>query len=505
MDFISECEKAIKKLLKISRNFNSTAILGTPYYKDDLYNSLLVIKKGEIAGIYCKKFLPNYSVFDEKRYFKSGNQPLLIEINGIKIGFSICEDIWHPDGWERLYALSGAGILVSINASPYHIGKYQYKETFLKARAEDNLAYVVYVNMVGGQDELIFDGRSLVISPEGEIITRLKSFEEDVVTVTLEIEKIKRKRLLDTRLREKESESLSVVYLKDSRKLPCFKGKVEENLSGEAEIYKALTTGIRDYIHKNGFKKVLVGLSGGIDSSLTACLAVDALGKKNVIGVFMPSEFTSQESKEDAELLAKNLGIELYNYPITQVFALFRKVLSFEEFNVADENLQARLRANILFYLSNKLGALVLATSNKSEAAVGYTTIYGDMAGGFAPLKDVYKTWVYKLAKYRNSIKPVIPERIFQKAPSAELRANQTDQDTLPPYEILDEILQLYIEEGLSESEIIERGFDKKTVKKVLKMIKIAEFKRKQAPIGPKITSRAFGKDWRMPVTSHFL
>ncbi|WP_038058015.1 NAD+ synthase [Thermodesulfobacterium hydrogeniphilum] len=507
LDFILECQKTLKELLEMSQNLNSIGVIGTPYYENDLFNALILIYKGNIIGKYYKCYLPNYSVFDEKRYFKKGNRPVLLNLNNIKIGFSICEDIWYPDGWERLYASLGAEVFISINASPYHVGKYQFKENFLKARAEDNIAYLVYINMVGAQDELVFDGRSLIIDPEGNIIARLKAFEEDIQTVSLEISKVERKRLINIRLREIQfmEDSVDIINLKNKRNiLENKKGGIEKNPEFEEEIYKAIITGIRDYVYKNEFKKVVLGLSGGIDSSLVACLAVDALGKENVIGVFMPSQFTSKESKEDVEELVRNLEISFYIYSIDKIFEIFRDILNFPNFTVADENLQARIRANILFYLSNKLGALVLSTSNKSESAVGYTTIYGDMAGGFSPLKDVYKTWVYKLAQYRNSIKPDIPERVFKKPPSAELKPDQTDQDTLPPYEILDKILQLFIEEGLSEKEIIQRGFKKEIVNKVFKMIKIAEFKRKQAPIGPKITSRAFGKDWRMPITSKF-
>ncbi len=507
-EFILECEKALKRLIEFSKKLESVAIIGMPYYENDLFNALVLIYKGEIIGKYYKCFLPNYSVFDEKRYFKKGDKALLLDLNGIKIGFSICEDIWYPDGWERVYASLGAEVLISINASPYHIGKYQFKENFLKARAEDNLCFLAYVNMTGAQDELVFDGRSIIIDPEGNIITRLKAFEEDVKIVTIDTRKVKKKRLLDIRLREifYQKSNIELVKLRVKEKVSKrFEGIIEKNLKEKEEIYRAIITGIKDYVKKNGFKKVVLGLSGGIDSSLVACMAVDALGKENVIGVFMPSEFTSKESKEDVEELVKNLKIPLYVYPINEIFEVFRRSLGCTEFTVADENLQARIRANILFYLSNKLGALVLSTSNKSETAVGYTTIYGDMAGGFAPLKDVYKTWVYELAKYRNSTKPTIPERIFKKPPTAELKPDQTDQDTLPPYEILDKILYLFLEKGFSKDEIIETGINEKIVEKVFKMIKISEFKRKQAPIGPKVTSRAFGKDWRMPVTSKFL
>lgn len=504
LDFIEICHKALEELLNFSAKVDSLAVIGMPYYDGDLYNALLVLGKGKILGVYKKTFLPNYSVFDEKRYFKAGKEPLILEINGYKIGFSICEDIWHPDGWERFYAFSGCEILVTINASPYHKDKYEFKETFLKARAEDNIAYVVYVNMVGAQDELVFDGRSLVVDPEGKILARAKAFAEDLLIVSLDINNVRRKRLLDVRLREGEEKEKRVVSLSSMPKRERVPPRVEESPKDEEELYNAITLAIKDYTEKNFFKKVVIGLSGGIDSSLVACLAADALGKEKVVGVFMPSEFSSKESKEDVVELVNNLKIQFLEYPISTIYKAYLEELVSKDLTVAEENLQARIRANILFYLSNRYGWLVLSTSNKSESAVGYGTIYGDMAGGFAPIKDLYKTMVYKLAHYRNSIKPDIPERVFTKAPSAELRPNQTDQNTLPPYDILDKILKLYIEEGLSFRDILKHNFEEETVKKVIEMIKKAEYKRKQTPIGPKLTKRAFGKDWRMPIINGF-
>ncbi len=519
-DFLDETLYQLEELKKFSRNLNSVAIIGLPFFDGfSLFNSAVVIKQGNTLGIYHKHYLPNYSVFDEKRYFFPGDTPVILELNFCKIGISICEDIWHPEGLERLYALSGAEILLNINASPYYTGKSEFKLNFLKARAEDNLAYLVYVNLTGAQDELVFDGRSFVISPDGSILAKGKVFEEDAFVITLNTNHIKNLRLLDPRLRETPFYSsqneppcfpfVQNLKIEDPRNLPEFKGKISEEPGFEEEIYKALITGLKDYFFKNGFRKAVLGLSGGIDSSLTACIAVDALGAENVLAIFMPSEFTSRESYEDARELAKNLNINLIELPITQVFnsykILFKEKLGYEDFSVADENIQARIRANFLFYLSNKEGYLVLSTSNKSESATGYTTIYGDMAGGFAPIKDVYKTLVYKLARYRNSVNPVIPERIFKKPPTAELKPGQRDQDVLPPYEVLDEILRLYLEEGKGMEEIAERIGDKGVVEKVLKMIRKAEYKRKQAPIGTKITKRAFGKDWRMPVTNAFV
>ncbi len=498
--FLKDCKEKLEELIDFSKELRSLAVVGMPYYEGDLYNSLVVVGRGRLLGFYHKTFLPNYSVFDEKRYFRRGEKPLMISVNGVKLGFSVCEDIWHPDGWERYYALCGAEVLININASPYYAGKYQLKESFLRARAQDNLAYVVYTNLVGGQDDLVFDGRSVIIDPEGELILRAPAFEESVRTVSLPLEKVRSKRLMDLRLRERSVECLSFLKIEDERELPYLKGSVEKNPTGEKEIYQALVLGLRDYFFKSGFKKAVVGISGGIDSALTACLSVDALGKERTVGVFMPSPFTSQESKEYASELADNLGIELLVYPIENVFDAYRELLESKGIELAEENLQARIRANILFYLSNKYNWLVLSTSNKSESAVGYTTIYGDMAGGFAPIKDVYKTMVYRLARYRNSLKPDIPEGLFVRPPTAELRPNQTDQDTLPPYEVLDQILTLYIEEGFSLEEIIRRGFDRATVEKVISMLRKAEYKRKQAPIGTKINKRSFNGDWRMPV-----
>mgnify|MGYP001773146572 CR=1 FL=1 len=509
-DFLRDCEKYLRELLSASRELSSACIIGLPLCKDYLYNAALLIYKGECPGYYFKRHLPQYGVFDEKRYFKEGKEIFLFAINDVKIGVSICEDIWYPSGVERFYALSGAEAIISLNASPYHIGKYEFKENFLKARAEDNQCYVVYVNMVGGQDDLVFDGRSLVISPSGKIIARCKAFEEDLLVVSLKREKVISERLFERRLKEERpKEALLYKELNLEKEVPCLEGRISENPKEEEEIYSALKLALRDYFYKNGFRGIVLGLSGGVDSALTAVLAVDALGKERVTALFMPSEFTSQESYEDAKELARNLEIPLIEIPITEIFKsyreTFKKRLGFEDFTVAEENLQARIRANLLFYLSNREGQLVLSTSNKSEAATGYTTIYGDMAGGFAPLKDVYKTMVYRLASYRNSLSPVIPERILKKAPSAELRPGQTDQDTLPPYEILDEILKLHLEEGLTPEEIVKKGFEERTVQKVFYMLKRAEYKRKQAPLGPKITKRAFGRDYRMPVTNGYL
>ena len=510
LDFVKACMEAVKELGRRTKDVEALIVVGTPYYDGDLYNSLLVLYKGEVIGVYHKSRLPNYSVFDEVRYFREGREPLLVEVNGHKLGFSICEDIWYPDEVERFTVLSGAEVVVNINASPYHIEKHRFREVFVRARAEDNICFVVYANLVGGHDELVFDGRSMVVDPLGNVIGRAKAFEEDLLTLSLDLEEVRRRRLLDLRWRNASKEvepAEPVIYLELPQKPPV-EPRVEKSPQEEEEIYLALVLGTRDYVRKNGFEKAVVGLSGGMDSSLTACVAVDALGRENVMGVFMPSRFSSEESFEDARELAKNLGIEFHTVPIDEAFGAYLREITPAfgelEFDTADENLQARIRANILFYISNKFGYMVLSTSNKSESATGYTTIYGDMAGGFAPLKDVYKTTVYRIARYRNSLQPVIPERVFKKPPSAELRPGQTDQDTLPPYEVLDPILKLFVEENASVEEIIKKGFDRDTVLKVVEMVRKAEYKRKQAPIGIKITPRAFGKDWRMPVINRF-
>lgn len=509
-DFLRDCVKYLEKLKEASREIPSPFIVGLPLWQEVLYNSAILFHQGEIKGIYHKEHLPQYGVFDEKRYFAKGKESLLFDINGVKIGVTLCEDIWYPSGPERAYVLSGAHIILSLNASPYTYEKFTFKENFLKARAQDNQCYVVYVNLVGAQDDLVFDGRSLIIDPHGKVLAQAKAFEEDFLIVSLPLSKVENSRLLEPRLKEESfSDILPTAEIKLLNPYPYYEGKIEENPKEEAEIYLAIKLALRDYCHKNNFKGAILGLSGGIDSALTLVLAVDALGKEKVKALFMPSKFTSKESYEDAQALAKNLGIELLEISIDPIFDTYleelRKGLPYKDFTVAEENLQARIRANLLFYVSNREGYLVLATSNKSEAATGYGTIYGDMAGGFAPLKDVYKTWVYRLARYRNSLSPVIPERIFRKAPSAELRPGQTDQDTLPPYGLLDEILRLHLEEGLTPEEIVERGLAPEMVMRILKMLKNSEFKRQQTPPGPKITKRTLGSDYKMPITCGYV
>ena len=486
-----------EKLKEYSKNIDSVIVVGFVREEKAVYNSLGVLFKGEVLGFYDKRFLPNYNVFDEKRYFKSGEKDLTININDIRCGFSICEDIWYPDGTERQDVLKGAEVLININASPYALKKQDFKENFLKARASDNLCFLVYTNLVGANDELVFNGESLVIGPKGDTIAKAKAFEEDILHVSLDIKEVFTKRRTDLRWQEvcrPINSNISINISKNQR----YDNTILLSLSKEEELIKAITLSIKDFFEKQGFSKAILGLSGGIDSALVLYLAVLALGKENVKAVYMPTVFNKEESYKDAKALCENLGVELSVFPIEDIRNIYEKTLSYGNFDIADENLQARIRANILFYISNKENRIVLSTSNKSESAVGYTTIYGDMAGGFSPIKDLYKTEVYEIAYFINKDKEIIPKNIIERPPSAELRPNQKDQDTLPPYDVLDKILWLLIEEYKDKEDITE--FDKEIVEKVYDMLLKAEYKRKQAPIGPKLHERAFGIGWRYPI-----
>ncbi len=511
--FIKANLKALEKIAQESRKIIS--IVGFVDWQEDLYNAAAVLLDGKVLAKYHKNYLPNYGVFDEVRYFQRGNEITILNINGYKIGMSICEDIWYPENPINIQAIEGAELVININASPYHIEKTKEREDLLKVRARDNSIAIAYVNLVGGQDELVFDGNSMVVGPDGSFLAKGEAFEEELLICDIDFDSIFRQQLKDQRLRNlrysyKREEKVKEVFIDFSfkEKVQPIPQKISLDITEIEEIYRALVLGVRDYIHKNGFEKVVIGLSGGIDSSLTAVIAADALGKENVKGVLMPSQFTSKESIEDALELAENLGIETFTFPIKEIFDEYMKILSpvFEgyEWDTTEENLQARIRGNLLMALSNKFGWIVLATGNKSEMSVGYATLYGDMVGGFAVLKDVYKTRVYELAEYRNSISPVIPKRVLEKPPSAELRPNQKDEDELLPYPILDEIIKLYVEDDLPVEDIVKRGFDKKSVEKVIRMIDRNEYKRRQAPIGIRITKRAFGKDRRMPITNKF-
>jgi len=467
--------------------------------KNSLYNAAAIIYQGKIQGIYHKMKLPNYGVFDEIRYFKPGQEPLVFSYGKNIFGVNICEDIWHIDGPARLQAKLGAGLIFNINASPYHAGKNKEREEIVKCEAEANRISIAYTNLIGGQDELVFDGSSMVIDGKGKIISRAESFKEDLLILDLEI----------ARKTAKPAQKVIKIADKIPEKIrPILIKKEASPKERVAEIYQALALGLEDYVAKNGFKQVVIGLSGGIDSALVAVLASDALGKENVTGVFMPSRYSSRDSEVDARELAKNLGIELLNVSIEQIYKMYLMVLeprfAGREKNIAEENIQARARGNILMALSNKFGWLVLTTGNKSEMSTGYATLYGDMAGGFAVIKDVPKILVYKLAKYRNSLVDVIPQRIFTKEPTAELRPHQKDQDSLPPYEVLDPILKAYVEEDKELEKIVALGFDREIVTKVLKLVDKSEYKRRQAPPGIKITPKAFGRDRRMPITNGY-
>jgi NAD+ synthase (glutamine-hydrolysing) len=514
--FIEANLKAIKTIAKATSSI--AVLVGFVDKKEDIFNAAALLHNRKIVDSYYKTFLPNYGVFDEDRYFKAGTENFIFTLESIPIGPSICEDLWYPGDPIRTQALyGGAELIVNISSSPYHAGKSAFREKMISTRASDNLAIVAYCNLVGGQDELVFDGGSVIFDQKGDLIVRGKQFEEDLVLADLDMESVFRMRLHDPRIRRErfseEEKSLKKIELPDRglrpRKPPIPK-RDNKPLDRFAEIYAALVLGTGDYVRKNGFQRVLIGLSGGIDSALTAAIAVDALGKKGVVGVAMPSQFSSKESLEDAKLLAKNLGIKLLTIPITDVFQAYLKTLapSFKGLkpNVTEENIQARIRGNILMALSNKLGWLVLTTGNKSEMSVGYCTLYGDMAGGYAVLKDVPKTLVYELARYKNKKegKSIITKNVMVKAPSAELRPNQKDEDSLPPYPILDPILQAYVEEDKGLEDIAKMGFKEGMIKEVIQMVDRNEYKRRQSPPGVKITHRALGKDRRLPVTNKY-
>ncbi|MBK5282607.1 MAG: NAD+ synthase [Nitrospiraceae bacterium] len=480
-----------------------------------LYNAAAVIADQKLITTYCKWYLPNYGVFDESRYFHPGRRLPLIRLRGTVVGVNICEDVWLPEGPTRFQAAAGAEIIVNISASPFHLGKSRVREQMLATRARENGVVLTYTNVVGGQDELVFDGNSVILDHQGEVIARGKAFEEDLIVADLNMESVARarrtgrKNLLPRLVASAVkvyTVSLPAVQKTRVRTVP----DVTAVLDQLEEVYRALTLGVRDYVRKNGFTRVVIGLSGGVDSALTAVLAVDAVGAENVWGLFMPSPYTSRDSHEDAAELGTRLAISVRTIPITTLFDRYRHALA-ETFagrasDTTEENLQARIRGNLLMAFSNKFGHLVLTTGNKSEMSVGYATLYGDMAGGFAVIKDVPKTMVYDLARLRNlsGTTPVIPKRTLDRPPTAELRPNQKDEDSLPPYEILDPILQAYVEADRSLEEIVETGYDRTTVVRVMAMVDGSEYKRRQAPIGIKITQRALGKDRRMPITNGY-
>jgi NAD+ synthase (glutamine-hydrolysing) len=481
-----------------------------------MYNAAAFLAEGRVATTYCKRFLPNYGVFDESRYFHPGRRVSVIAFKGVTLGLNICEDMWVPDGPTRAQAQAGAQIIVNINASPFHVGKRRVREQMLATRARDHGVIVSYTNLVGGQDELVFDGNSMLVDQEGELIARGKAFEPDLIVADLDAAAVSRARMAQRARRWRDGNPKGTVnrVAVGRQVLPSRRSLLVPEISPpqplEEEAYRALVLGVRDYVRKNGFQRVVIGLSGGIDSALTAAIAVDALGAQNVLGVFMPSPYTSRESGEDTQELVRRLQMELKSLPITGLFGAYLRALkrSFRgrDRDITEENLQARIRGNLLMALSNKFGYLVLTTGNKSELSVGYATLYGDMAGGFAVIKDVPKTMVYALARWRNERDetPVIPKRIFDRPPTAELRPGQKDEDSLPPYAMLDPILRAYVEEDRSPDEIAALGYDRKTVRRVVALVDRSEYKRRQAPIGIKITHRAFGKDRRMPITNRY-
>jgi NAD+ synthase (glutamine-hydrolysing) len=496
--FVEDNLNAIEQIAKASQDIIS--VVGYVDKKDkNLYNAAAVISDGRIKNFYHKILLPNYGVFDEKRYFAAGATQGIFEASGVIFAVNICEDIWHEEGPFLRQVEAGAKLILNINASPYYAGKVSQREKLITGQARSKEAVIVYTNLVGGQDELVFDGQSMVVSQNGSIITRGAAFREELIFTDIEVPV------------SLENKNKTVIHVASSfvheekTELPK---KDFESLKPAEEIYKALVLGLKDYVVKNRFKKVVVGLSGGIDSSLVATIAVDALGRDNVTGIFMSSRYSSQESEVDAQLVAKNLGIEFKSISIEHIYKMY--LLFFESHfvglsrDITEENIQARIRGNVLMAFSNKFGWLVLTTGNKSELSTGYATLYGDMAGGFAVIKDVPKTIVYDLVRYRNSLREIIPERVLLKEPTAELRPNQKDSDSLPPYDLLDPILKAYVEEDKSLKEIVDQGFDADVVKKVIELVDKSEYKRRQSPPGIKITPKAFGRDRRMPITNKY-
>ncbi|RPH82366.1 MAG: NAD+ synthase [Candidatus Rokuibacteriota bacterium] len=492
-----------------------TVIVGFVDKRDDIFNAAAVLHDGQPAGVYHKRYLPNYGVFDENRYFQAGTEVPVFTLGETSFAVNICEDVWYPTGPTTRQALAGAELVVTINASPYHAGKGHQRERMIATRAADDVVCLAFVNMVGGQDELVFDGGSLIVNERGEPVARGRQFAEDFVVADLDLDAVFHARLHDSRRRKEKQAAAEVsrVVLPPLASTPPPPLPSQEPLAPlapVAEVYEALVLGTRDYVSKNGFTHVVIGLSGGIDSSLVAAIAVEALGRENVSGVTMPSPYSSTGTRNDARRLARNLGIDFQTLPITPIFKVFRRSLAAPfkglKEDVAEENIQARIRGTLLMALSNKFGWLVLTTGNKSEIAVGYSTLYGDMAGGFAVIKAVPKTLVYAVSRHVNERagRAVIPNSVFDRAPSAELRPDQRDQDTLPPYAELDAILQAYVEEDRGVSDLVARGFAEETVRRVIRMVDVNEYKRRQGPIGVKITPRAFGRDWRLPIVNRF-
>jgi NAD+ synthase (glutamine-hydrolysing) len=517
--FIGQAGAALEELA--AQTHGIVALVGFPERAEDVYNSAAVLANGQVAAVYRKMYLPNYGVFDEQRYFQSGAEAAIFELNGVPIGLTICEDIWEPGPPAMTEALGGAQLIVNLSASPYRAGYGRSRERMIVQRAIDNLAAVVFVNTVGGQDELVFDGHSLAVDQDGKVLARCPQFEESLVLCTIDPREVTSARLRDTRHRANvrrqrraaPAAEPQVVHLA-SVEVPgggeTVGGAVAPLLDPEAEVYAALRTGLRDYVEKNRFQHVVLALSGGIDSALVALLAADALGPERVTCVSMPSPYSSEATRADARDIAANLGVEFMEISIEDAMKAYDQMLA-EPFagrqpDIAEENVQARIRGNVVMALSNKFGWLVLTTGNKSELSVGYATLYGDMAGGFAVLKDVFKGWVYRLVRWRNeqAVRELVPASVLERPPSAELRYEQTDQDTLPPYEVLDAILAGYVEEDLDAVELVRRGLSAGDVERVIRMVDRAEYKRRQAPPGIKISTKAFGRDRRLPITNRY-
>jgi NAD+ synthase (glutamine-hydrolysing) len=472
-----------------------------------VHNAAAVLYKGKIRGVFRKELLPNYGVFDEKRYFLPGNRPRVFRYGNVLFGIGICEDMWFREGPIHAMARAGARLIFNINASPYHTGKIYVREDVVRTRTREDRVWVAYINLVGGQDELVFDGQSFVMDRSGCVVASAAAFREDLLVVDIPEKELARK----TRATGGAERVTTVAARPGGTRPPVKKplaGHTVTRLDVVEEVYEALTLGLADYVRKNGFKGTVIGLSGGIDSALVAALAADALGRDNIVCVFMPSKFTSRESSEDAFDLAKRLGVRIIEVPIDPVLSAYKASLArlFQGLgeDVTEENLQARIRGNILMALSNKFGWLVLTTGNKSEMSVGYATLYGDMAGGFAVIKDVPKTLVYRLCAWRNTRGAVIPERILSKEPTAELKAGQKDRDSLPPYDHLDQVLKSYVEEDKEPSAADFPDLPAEEISRVLRMVDLSEYKRRQSPPGIKITPKAFGKDRRMPITNKY-
>jgi NAD+ synthase (glutamine-hydrolysing) len=515
--FLDLAEAALAELA--AQTHGIVALVGFPERADDVYNAAAVLADGEIAAVYRKMYLPNYGVFDEQRYFQSGSEAGVFELNGVPIGVTVCEDIWEPGPPATTEALAGAQVIVNLSASPYRAGYGRGRERMLVQRAVDNLASVVFVNTVGGQDELVFDGHSLAVDQDGRILARCPQFEEALTLCTIDPREVSSARLRDTRHRANvrrqrraapiaEPPVVHLASLEVAGDGDTVGGTTAPLLDAEAEVYAALRTGLRDYVDKNGFERVVLALSGGIDSALVALVATDALGPERVTCVSMPSPFSSEGTRSDARTIAERLGVDFMEIPIEDAMGAYEAMLADafagREPDIAEENVQARIRGNVVMALSNKFGWLVLTTGNKSELSVGYATLYGDMAGGFAVIKDVFKGWVYQLVRWRNeeAARELVPASVLERPPSAELRYEQSDQDSLPPYEVLDAILAGYVEEDLDAVELVRRGLPREDVERVIRMVDRAEYKRRQAPPGIKISTKAFGRDRRLPITN---